>query len=364
VLKVEEPYTGDGTRSWGPPWAGDQSAYFLAANRSKQSLCINFRQPDGSALIRDLAARSDVLIENFKPGALQRAGLDYPALSAVNPRLIYCSITGYGQTGPDRDLPGYDFVVQAQSGLMSITGPVEGPPSKVGVALVDILTGMHAASAILAALLERERSGRGQYIDIALLDAALSSLANVAQNALVTGAVPGRYGSAHPSIVPYQPFATADGTLALAIGTDDQYARFCAAVERPDLAAEPYASNPGRVAQRAQLVPLLQEILQTRTTDAWLNLLHAINVPAGPVLDVAAALQQPQVAVRGLVHSVDHPSAGTVSLLGAVAHFSRTSAAEPQSPPTLGQHTRTALTRVLGLDDATLDDLQRRKIIA
>jgi crotonobetainyl-CoA:carnitine CoA-transferase CaiB-like acyl-CoA transferase len=364
VLKVEEPRSGDSTRSWGPPWAGDQSAYFLAANHSKQSLCINLKSPDGSALVRDLAARSDVLIENFKPGALQRFGLDYAALSAVNPRLVYCSITGYGQTGPDRDLPGYDFVVQAQSGLMSITGEIEGPPSKVGVALVDIMTGLHAASAILAALLERERSGRGQWIDIALLDAALSSLANVAQNALVTGTVPERYGNAHPSIVPYQPFATADGTLALAIGTDDQYARFCAAVERPELAAEPYTRNPGRVAQRARLVPLLQEIFLTRATGAWLELLHAINVPAGPLLDGSSALQQPQVVARGLVHHVGHPSAGTVSVLGAVAQFSRTPAAEPLPPPTLGQHTRSALTRILGLDDAALDDLQHRKVIA
>lgn len=348
VLKVEDPAGGDGTRGWGPPWAGDQSAYYLSANRNKRSLCINLHSAAGRALVAALAERCDVLIENFKPGTMARWGLDYAALAARNPRLVYCSISGYGQSGPDRDLPGYDFVIQAQGGVMSVTGPEQGPPYKVGVAIADITAGLYAASAILAALWERERSGRGQAIDVALLDAQIGWLANVAQNHLVTGQPAHRYGNAHPSIVPYQPFQCSDGSIAVAVGTDAQYARFCAAVARPDLAAGAWATNGGRVEGRAELVPLLEALFCTRSSASWLELLRSLGIPAGPINTVAEALAQPQVQARAMVQQVEHPSAGTVRLVGPVAKLVRTPARITRVPPLLGQHTDEVLHEVLG----------------
>lgn len=354
VIKVEEPAKGDGTRGWGPPWAGDQSAYFLSANRNKRSICLDFRSTAGRAIATALAERCDVLIENFKPGTTAAWGLDYATLAQRNPRLLYCSITGYGQTGPDRDLPGYDFVIQAQGGIMSITGPADGEPSKVGVAIADIAAGLYAANAILAALYVRERSGLGQWIDIALLDSQISWLANVAQNHLVTGEPARQYGNAHPSIVPYQPFRTADNSIAVAIGTDEQYRRFCLAVDRPDLLAGDLARNAGRVTARATLVPLLEELFATRTGAEWIALLRAVGAPAGPIHSVEAALAQPQVHARAMVQEVDHPSAGRVRLVGPVAKLSRTPPSIRRPPPTLGQHTDEILREFLG---CTNDDL-------
>jgi len=363
VVKVEEPGSGDGTRGWGPPWVGDQSAYFLAANRSKRSITVNLKSAAGIDIVRRLAAQADVVIENFKVGGAAKLGLDYPVLAAHNPRLIYCSLTGYGQTGPYRDRAGYDFIIQAQGGLMSITGPVAGEPYKVGVAIVDISAGLFAATAILAALHERERSGQGQYIDVALLDAQVAWLANVAHNYLATGQTPGRFGNAHPSIVPYEPFPTADGAVAVAVGADDQYRRLCLAAGRPDLGDDPrFRTNAGRVTHRATLIPLLQELFQTRSTREWVELLLSIGVPVGEINTVAQALEDPQVQARDMVREVDHPTAGRIKLLGPVAKFSRSELAVT-APPPLGRDTDAVLRERLGFSDGEIADLRRQGVV-
>ena len=363
VVKVEEPGSGDGTRGWGPPWVGDQSAYVLAANRSKRSITVNLKSAAGIDIVRRLAAQADVVIENFKVGGAAKLGLDYPVLAAHNPRLIYCSLTGYGQTGPYRDRAGYDFIIQAQGGLMSITGPVAGEPYKVGVAIVDISAGLFAATAILAALHERERSGQGQYIDVALLDAQVAWLANVAHNYLATGQTPGRFGNAHPSIVPYEPFPTADGAVAVAVGADDQYRRLCLAAGRPDLGDDPrFRTNAGRVTHRATLIPLLQELFQTRSTREWVELLLSIGVPVGEINTVAQALEDPQVQARDMVREVDHPTAGRIKLLGPVAKFSRSELAVT-APPPLGRDTDAVLRERLGFSDGEIADLRRQGVV-
>jgi formyl-CoA transferase len=361
VIKVEEPGSGDGTRGWGPPWVGDQSAYFLAANRNKRSITVNLKSPEGLTIVRRLAERADVLIENFKPGTMARMGLDYASLAGLNPRLVFCSLTGYGQTGPYRDRPGYDFIIQAQGGIMSVTGPVEGEPYKVGVAIADITTGLFAANAILAALHERARSGQGQLIDVALLDAQIAWLANVAQNYLATGEVPQRYGNAHASIVPYETFPTADGYIAVGIGTDEQYRRFCAAAGRPELGEdERFRTNRARVEHRELLIPCLRELFVTRPSAIWLDLLVEIGVPAGPINDVAAAIEDPQVQARNMVQTVEHPTAGPVKILGPVAKLSRTPATVRRAPPPLGHDTDAVLEGLLGY---TVEEIARlRKI--
>ena len=364
VIKVEEPSHGDGTRSWGPPWVGDQSAYYLAANRNKRSLTVNLKAAEGVAIVQRLAAISDVVIENFKPGTASRMGIGYDALAAENSGLIYCSLTGYGQNGPYCDRPGYDFVIQAQGGLMSITGPAEGEPYKVGVAIADITTGLFAATAILAALHERQQSGRGQAIDVALLDAQVAWLANVAQNYLATGTIPARYGNAHPSIVPYETFPTGNGAIAVAIGTDEQYRKFCLKIERSDLCEDDrFRTNSARVADRALLIPMLQEIFRTQTAEAWIDLLLGIGVPAGPINDVGAALDDAQVRARGMVQTVDHPTAGRIDLLGPVAKFSRTPATVRLAPPPLGYDTAAILRELLGYSPEEIDRLQATGVI-
>jgi crotonobetainyl-CoA:carnitine CoA-transferase CaiB-like acyl-CoA transferase len=364
VIKVEEPNSGDGTRSWGPPWVGDQSAYYLSANRNKRSLTVNLKTEEGVALVKRLAAISDVVIENFKPGTAARMGLGYDALAADNTGLIYCSLTGYGQNGPYCDRPGYDFVIQAQGGIMSITGPAEGEPYKVGVAIVDITTGLFAATAILAALHERQQSGRGQLIDVALLDAQVAWLANVGQNYLATGIPPARYGNAHPSIVPYETFPTDDGAIAVAIGTDEQYRKFCLKIDRPDLCeGDRFRTNSARVANRAVLIPLLQEIFRTRTVDEWIEVLLGLGVPAAPINDVAAVLDDPQVRARGMVQTVEHPTAGRIDLLGPVAKFSRTPATVRLAPPPLGYDTADILRDLLGYRPEEIDRLRATGVI-
>ncbi len=358
VIKIEQPGSGDGTREWGPPWVGDgaarQSAYFLSTNRNKKSVTVNFKSPAGIALIHELVAQSDVLIENFMPGTLQRFGLDYDSLCGRHPGLIYCSITGYGQTGPYKDRPGYDAVIQAQGGTMSITGEQDGDPMKVGVAIVDITTGLFAANAILAALFHRTHSGRGQFIDVALLDAQVAWLANVAHNVLA-GAPPQRYGNGHPSIVPYQSFQTADGWIYLAVGNDAQYHRLCVCIDCMALWEDArFKTNPGRVINRAALVPQLQAVFQQRSTKEWAALLHAYEIPASPINDVAQVLNDPQITARAMVQEVDG-----VQLLGPVAKLSATPAHIQRAPPLLGQHTEAVLRELLG---KTADEIEALRL--
>lgn len=364
VIKVEEPGSGDGTRAWGPPWVGDQSAYFLAANRNKRSVTVDLKTSEGRRIIHELAAISDVVIENFKVGGAAKLGIDYTTLAAINPQLVYCAITGYGQTGPYADRAGYDFIIQAQGGVMSITGPEEGEPYKVGVAIADITAGLFAATAILAALHERKRSGVGQAIDVALFDAQLAWLANVAQNYLATGEPPARYGNAHPSIVPYETFLTANGRIAVGIGTDMQFRKFCAAAGHPELADDlRFSTNRARVEHREELIPLLRKIFRTQTTAVWLDLFESLGVPAGPINDVAAALNDPQAVARKMVQEIDHPTAGKIRLLGPVAKFGRTPADIRSAPPPLGYHTDVVLRDLLGYDADRIAALRRNGVI-
>jgi crotonobetainyl-CoA:carnitine CoA-transferase CaiB-like acyl-CoA transferase len=335
VIKIEQPGLGDGTRQWGPPWVGEQSAYFLSANRNKRSLSLDLKSAEGSAIAHKLIECSDVLIENFLPGALDKMGLGFEAAHRLNPRLIYCSITGYGQSGPRRDEPGYDAMIQAQSGWMSITGPADGDPHKAGVALADVIAGLFAANAILAALRHRERSGLGQHIDVALFDAALAALVNVAHNALATGVAPARYGNAHPSIVPYQSFATCDGGIMLAVGTDGQFVRLCDVIGRADLRADPrFATNPLRVQHRNDLVPMLSEAFAQRTTQDWLDAIKPAGIPVSPINDVLTALNDPHMQDREMVQRIE-----AVDVLGPVAKLSATPATIRAAPPGLGEHT-------------------------
>ena len=364
VIKVEAPGRGDDTRHWGPPWAGGESAYFLSVNRNKRSITLNLKHERGRQILLDLVARSDVFIENFKVGTAKRLGLDYETLREINPRLIYCSITGYGQTGPYRDRPGYDFVIQAEGGIMSITGPADGEPHKVGVAIVDITAGLFAATAILAALHHRERTGEGQYIDIALLDAQVGWLANVAQNYLVSGEVPKRYGNAHPNIVPYEVFPTADGYIAVGIGNDRQYRRFCELTGRMDLWEDGrFQTNPGRVEHRDELIPRLRELFRTRTTAEWLALLREAKISAAPINNVAQVLNDPHVLARGMVQTVRHPTAGELKLVGPVPKLSATPAAIRRPPPLLGEHTVEVLTELLGYDEETVSRLREEGVV-
>jgi crotonobetainyl-CoA:carnitine CoA-transferase CaiB-like acyl-CoA transferase len=360
VIKVEHPGSGDDTRTWGPPFAPDgESAYFLCANRNKQSITLNLKHPDGKALALDLMTRADVVVENFKVGTLQALGLDYAAAAAVNPALIYCAITGYGQTGPNRLRPGYDAVIQAEGGIMSITGPAESnAPTKVGVAIVDITAGMHAAIAILAALHHRTRTGQGQYIDIALLDTQVGWLANVASSYLVSGEPPRRYGNAHPSIVPYQTVAAADGRLMLAVGNDHQFSNLCQILGTPELAHDPrFASNPARVRNRAELLPLLEAAFASAPVATWIEQLNRHGVPCGPVNDIPTILQEPHILARGMVQYIPHGD-GTVPQVGPVPKLSLTPAAISAPPPYLGEHTDQVLTELLGLNAARLSALR------
>ena len=364
VWKVEA-LEGDGTRRWGPPFRDGESAYFLSANRGKQSLAVNLKDPRGADLVRRLAERADVVVENFKPGDLARYGLDWPRLQSLNPRLVYASITGFGQHGPRSAEAGYDVVLEALTGIMSVTGDPEGPPTKVGVAWIDVLTGLSAAVGILAALHERGRSGAGQHIDLALFDVGLMAMVNQAQRYLMTGEPPRRMGNAHPQIVPYQCFAARDGWLMLAVGTDGQYQRLCEALERPDLAADGRVrTNAGRVGHREALVPELEAIFAKRPLAEWVALLGPAGGPAAPVQDLAQALADPQAAARGMRWEVAHPRLGPTPLLGnALQHMSRTPARPAGPPPLLGEHGAAVLRDTLGLDGETLDALVRDGVL-
>ena len=351
VIKVENPEGGDDTRHWGPPYMNDaegqptgESAYFLCANRNKQSVCIDMKSPEGQTRLRELAGHCDVVIENFKVGGAARYGLDYESLSAINPRLVYCSITGFGQTGPLASRPGYDFLVQAMGGLMSITGaPGSEPgagPQKVGVALTDIMTGLYAVIGIQAALTERERSGLGQHVDLALLDVTAATLANQATNFLVGGLNPSRLGNAHPNIVPYQSFVARDGHLIVAVGNDAQFRRYVAVLGCPELADDPrFATNRDRVLNRDALVPLLQARMLERDKGEWIELLEAAGVPAGPINSVAEVFAEPQIQARGMQVNVPHPLNPDLQLVGNPIRLSRTPVEYRSAPPTLGEHT-------------------------
>lgn len=364
VIKVERPGIGDETRQWGPPFLGDESAYYLSCNRNKKSLTLNLKDEQGVAIARKLAAQSDIFIENFRIGGLDAIGLDYAALKEINPRLIYCSISGFGHTGPDHKLPGYDFMIQGRGGFMSITGERDGTPLKVGVAIVDLASALFACNAILAALLARERTGEGQHIDIALLDSQIALLANVGSNYLCSGEVPERWGNAVSSIVPYQAFQAKDDYLILAIGNDGQWERFCAAAEVSAWAAdERFATNPQRVAHRAVLIPMLEALFRQKTVAEWLQRCADADVPAGPVNSLDKVFADPQTQARGMQVEMPHPTAETVHMAGTPLNLSATPTQMRLPPPLLGEHTDEILTNLLGLNRETIVDLRQNGVI-
>ncbi|MGH1448586.1 MAG: CaiB/BaiF CoA transferase family protein [Pseudomonadaceae bacterium] len=360
VVKIERPGSGDDTRAWGPPYLRDadgrdtsEAAYFLCANRNKRSLAIDLTTAEGQVRVRELVASADVLIENFKVGGLAGYGLDYASLSALNPRLIYCSITGFGQDGPYAQRAGYDFMIQALGGMMSVTGRAEGEPGagpvKVGVAVTDILTGLYASNAILAAVVERESSGLGQHIDLSLLDVQVACLANQSLNYLTTGTPPKRMGNAHPNIVPYQDFPSADGDFILTVGNDSQFRRFCSVAGHPEWAEDPrFATNAQRVAHRDLLIPLIRQVTVFRTTDQWMADLEQAGVPCGPINDLAQVFADPQVLARGLKVRMAHPLSGEVDLVANPIRLSRTPVEYRLAPPLLGEHAAQILRDWLG----------------
>lgn len=373
VIKIERPGVGDDTRGWGPPYLEDrdgndthEAAYYLGANRGKKSVTLDIATPQGQQIARRLAAGCDVLIENYKAGDLTRHGLDYEQLRAIHPGLVYCSITGFGQTGPMRDVAGYDFIIQALGGLMSITGERDGQPGggpqKVGVAVADITTGMYAAVAILAALAHRTQTGAGQYIDLALLDVQVAMLANMSMNYLVSGRVPQRLGNAHANIVPYQVFDAADGQLVLAIGNDGQFVKFCAAARCPFDQDARFRKNADRVRHREVLVPLLADVLRRRRVDEWVALLEPIGVPVGPINTLAQVFDHPQVQSRGMRVDLPHPLSGSVPTVASPIKLSATPIRHERAPPTLGQHTREVLQQY-GFSESELDELAAQRVI-
>ncbi len=363
VLKVERPPAGDDTRRWGPPWTGapdggrGEATYYLAANRNKRSVAIDFRDPRGACAVAALVARADVVIENYRPGDLARFGLDHETMLARHPALVWCSITGFGHAGPNAARAGYDFMIQAESGLMDITGEEGGRPLRTGVAVADLTTGMMAATAILAALRHRDRTGEGQHIDMALFDVTVGWLANQATGWLMGGHPPRRMGNAHPSIVPYQDFPTATGRIALAVGNDRQFERFAGLVGHPEWSTDPaYASSPARVANRARLVALIEEVLARQPAEHWLPLFAGAGIPAGPVATVAQALASDQARARGLVVEQADPALGTVRTVAQPLALAATPPSYRLPPPAVGQHSR-AILREAGLDEAVIATL-------
>jgi crotonobetainyl-CoA:carnitine CoA-transferase CaiB-like acyl-CoA transferase len=375
IIKIERPGTGDETRTWGPPYLKDQdgndttdAAYFLAANRNKQSVCVDFTRPEGQEIIRKLAAKSDIFLENFKVGGLKQYGLDYEEMRKVNPRLIYCSITGFGQTGPYAPRAGYDFLIQGMGGLMSLTGrkngePGEGP-QKVGVALTDILTGLYSVISVLAALNHRHATGRGQHIDLALLDVQVSSLANQNMNYLTTGNAPVRMGNAHPNIVPYQDFPTADGNMILAVGNEGQFLALCRVLGHPEWAQdERFSTNAMRVKHRETVIGLLSGVTRRRPTSHWIAACETSGVPCGPINDLDAVFNDPHIQSRGLKVEMPHPTAGTLPMVGSPIRMSETPVAYRSPPPLLGEHTLDVLEKTLGFRREELATLLDDKII-
>jgi crotonobetainyl-CoA:carnitine CoA-transferase CaiB-like acyl-CoA transferase len=375
VIKIERPGSGDDTRAWGPPYLKDregkdtrESAYFLSANRGKKSVTLDISTPEGQAIVRKLALESDVFIENYKVGDMARYGLSYADLKEANPRLVYCSVTGFGQDGPMASFAGYDFIIQGMGGLMSITGERDdlpgGGPQKLGVAFSDLMTGMYSSVAILAALENRHKTGEGQYIDMALLDVQVAAMANMNMNYLTSGVVPKRQGNAHANIVPYQVFRTREGHMVLAVGNDRQFAKFCAIAGCPELASdERFAKNADRVRNREILVPMLQEVLLQRTTQEWVAPLEAAGVPSGPINDIAQTFEHPQVRHRKMKVDLPHPQSGTVPSVANPIKFSGTPITYGSAPPLLGQHTRDILSTLGGLSDDEIKALGEQGII-
>lgn len=375
VIKVERPGSGDDTRHWGPPYIKDaegsdsrEAAYFQSANRNKQSLTLDFTQPEGQRLVRELVAQCDVLLENFKVGGLAAYGLDYESLKVINPRLIYCSITGFGQTGPYAKRAGYDFMIQGLGGLMSLTGRPEDEegagPMKVGVALTDILTGLYASVGVLAALNQREQSGIGQHIDVALLDVQVACLANQAMNYLTTGLSPKRLGNAHPNIVPYQDFPSADGNFILAVGNDGQFRKFCEVAGIANLADDPrFVTNKARVAHRAELIPLLRQATVFKTTAQWIEALEKAGVPCGPINDLQQVFADPQVKARGLRLDLPNALGSRTPQVASPLRLSATPVAYRSAPPLLGQHTDSLLQRLLGMSETQIAELREAGVL-
>ncbi|MCC7107494.1 MAG: CoA transferase [Chloroflexi bacterium] len=361
IIKVERSKVGDDLRRWGPPFTDDgESVYFLAVGRNKRSITADFKHPAGAEMVRALAEKSDVLIENYRTGTLDELGLGYKELHRRNPRLVYCSITGYGSNGPMKDEPGFDVVIQAMGGLMSITGEPDGRPMKVGVAAVDIITGLYSAIGILSALRSRDVSGEGQRVEISLLDAELAALVNVAAGWLIAGQEPVRLGNAHPNAGPYEVFATKDGHVAIAIGSDVQWQRLCAALAQPELAVEErYATNRGRLNNRAELTARLDALFATRTSQEWLETLRAAEIPVGPINTIPQILAHPQVTERGVVKTVEHPTAGQLKMIASPLRMSRDSTDPRLAPPLLGADTDAVLRELLGYDDARIAELRR-----
>ncbi len=375
VIKIERPGVGDDTRAWGPPFLQDaagentsEAAYYLSANRNKQSVTVDFTQPEGQRLVRELALQSDILLENFKVGGLAAYGLDYASLKAINPRLIYCSITGFGQYGPYAKRAGYDFMIQGLGGLMSLTGKPDdeagGGPVKVGVALTDILTGLYSTVAVLAALAHRNEGGSGQHIDMALLDVQVACLANQAMNYLTTGNAPKRLGNAHPNIVPYQDFPTADGDFILTVGNDGQFRKFCEVAGHAEWADDPrFANNKQRVANRTVLIPLIRQATVFKTTAEWVAALEQAGVPCGPINDLAQVFADPQVLARGLRVDVPHSLGGTLPQVASPIRLSETPVEYRQAPPLLGEHTDAVLQRLLGMQAAEIAALRDAGVV-
>jgi len=375
VIKVERPGPGDDSRAFGPPWVKDRegrdtrdSAYFTSANRGKKSITLNISVPEGQAIVRELAKKSDVLIENYKYGDLARYGLGYEDLRKVNPRLVHCSVTGFGQTGPYRERPGYDFMIQGMGGMMSVTGEPDdapgGGPQRAGVPIADIITGMYASIAICAALAHRAETGVGQHLDLALLDSQIALLAYQNTNYFATGKPPKRIGNLHPNIVPYQPFGTKDGAVILACGNDNLFRKFCDAAGQSALASDPrFASNGKRVENRAELTRVLGEVFRQRTTAEWIDLLEKAGVPNGPINDIAQVYEEPQVKARGIRVEMDHPVAGKLPTVASPMRFSATPVEYRRAPPVLGQHTDEVLRELLGKTDAQLKELRAAKVI-
>ena len=375
VIKIERPKGGDDSRAFGPPWLKDasgketrESAYFASANRGKKSMTVNLSKTAGQDLVRELAAKSDVLVENYKFGDLARYRLGYEDLKKINPRLIYCSVTGFGQTGPYRERPGYDFMIQGMGGVMSITGERDdmpgGGPQRVGIPIADIMTGMYATIAICAALASRERSGAGQHLDLALLDTQVGILANQGLNYLATGVPPGRIGNAHPNIVPYQPFKTRDGDVILACGNDNLFVKFCEVAGCQQLAKDPqFATNSKRVENREEITALLAEVFAKRTTKEWCAALEAAGVPNGPINNLQQVFEEPQVVARGVRIELEHAAAGKIPLIASPMRFSGTPIEYQLPPPVLGQYTDPILREVLGLDDGAIAKLRDDGII-